>query len=553
MNQTPQLLKVIKVLVADDSPLVLSNIKLLLREMGFVSENIFTAKDSKTIIKLLSEEAIELIICDYNFGDDLNGKQIFEEIEYLDLVPPWCTFIMLTGEKQIERVRSIVDLEPDEYIVKPYSVFLVKNRILRAFTRKMVLRDLYELGDSKDYDDIQRAFEFAEQTHPQYSSFLKRLQGSTYIKNGFVEEAKVLYEQSLNEQLTTWATCGFVSACLILGDYDNAAKYISLWDRYKFNRNPIMHECMAKLCLLKGQKENALIEIKSAYDKAQNMDRLQNFARVCELNGQYVKAHELFSQYRMMAQRTYRDSLMNHVPVIRNALLGIHELNEQSLRNIKQDMKRLKGHEEVLPELSEYLNLFDMHYDLNSGSHKLFRTKLYHTAKRFPSFSLEMQVYFAQLAFLGQQVDLCRSLLAKISVQPIDQMEFSYLVTRTQLKAMNEQCQAEMKRMDNVRQTWSALNEDNRIQGIEMAFTQYQERRQCPRMAVMMLKAMEFGFPVSLSAVSIRKLIFECEQVVRESFVFSRQERADFYQSANIVKNLFNDRLANTLLQHVRD
>ncbi|WP_275138346.1 response regulator [Vibrio furnissii] len=551
MNLTPQLLKDIKVLVADDSPLVLSNIRLLLREMGFVSENIFTAKDSKTLIKLLGEETIELIICDYNFGDDLNGKQIFEEIEYLDLVPPWCTFIMLTGEKQMERVRSIVDLEPDEYIVKPYSVFLVKNRILRAFARKLVLRELYELDGSKDYDDIQRAFEFAEQTHPQYSSFLKRLQGSTYIKNGFVEEAKTLYEQSLNEQLTMWAISGFVSACLILGDYDNAAKYIALWDRYKFNRSPVLHECMAKLCLLKGQKVNALNEIKSAYDKAQNMDRLQNFARVCELNGQFDKAHELFSQYRMMAQRTYRDSLVNHVPVIRNALLSIQELNEQSLRNlrnIKQDMKRLEGHEEVLPELPEYLNLFDMHYDLNSGSYKLFRTKLYHTAKRFASFSLELQLYCAQLALLGQQVDLCRSLLAKIPVQPIDQTEFAYLVTRTQLQVLNEQCQAETNRLDNVRHTWSTLNEDNRIQGIEMAFTQYQERRQCPRMAVTMLKAMEFGFPVSLSAVSIRKLIFECEQVVQESFVFSREERADVYQSANTVKKLFNDRLANAAL-----
>lgn len=551
MNLTPQLLKDIKVLVADDSPLVLSNIRLLLREMGFVSENIFTAKDSKTLIKLLGEETIELIICDYNFGDDLNGKQIFEEIEYLDLVPPWCTFIMLTGEKQMERVRSIVDLEPDEYIVKPYSVFLVKNRILRAFARKLVLRELYELDGSKDYDDIQRAFEFAEQTHPQYSSFLKRLQGSTYIKNGFVEEAKTLYEQSLNEQLTMWAISGFVSACLILGDYDNAAKYIALWDRYKFNRSPVLHECMAKLCLLKGQKVNALNEIKSAYDKAQNMDRLQNFARVCELNGQFDKAYELFSQYRMMAQRTYRDSLVNHVPVIRNALLSIQELNEQSLRNlrnIKQDMKRLEGHEEVLPELPEYLNLFDMHYDLNSGSYKLFRTKLYHTAKRFPSFSLELQLYCAQLALLGQQVDLCRSLLAKIPVQLIDQTEFAYLVTRTQLQVLNEQCQAETNRLDNVRHTWSTLNEDNRIQGIEMAFTQYQERRQCPRMAVTMLKAMEFGFPVSLSAVSIRKLIFECEQVVQESFVFSREERADVYQSANTVKKLFNDRLANAAL-----
>lgn len=550
MNLTPQLLKDIKVLVADDSPLVLSNIRLLLREMGFVSENIFTAKDSKTVIKLLGEETIELIICDYNFGDDLNGKQIFEEIEYLDLVPPWCTFIMLTGEKQMERVRSIVDLEPDEYIVKPYSVFLVKNRILRAFARKLVLRELYELDGSKDYDDIQRAFEFAEQTHPQYSSFLKRLQGSTYIKNGFVEEAKTLYEKSLNEQLTMWAISGFVSACLILGDYDNAAKYIALWDRYKFNRSPVLHECMAKLCLLKGQKVNALNEIKSAYDKAQNMDRLQNFARACELNGQFDKAHELFSQYRMMAQRTYRDSLVNHVPVIRNALLSIQELNEQSLRNlrnIKQDMKRLEGHEEVLPELPEYLNLFDMHYDLNSGSYKLFRTKLYHTAKRFSSFSLELQLYCVQLAMLGQQVDLCCTLLDKIPVQSIDQTEFDYLFTRTQLQVLNEQCQEEINRLDNVRHTWSTMNEDNRIQGIEMAFTQYQERRQCPRMAVMMLKAMEFGFPVSLSAVSIRKLIFECEQVVRESFVFSREERADVYQSANTVKKLFNERLANAV------
>ena len=40
------------VLIADDSPLVVANLKILLRESGFSDRLIFTAKDIRSVYKL---------------------------------------------------------------------------------------------------------------------------------------------------------------------------------------------------------------------------------------------------------------------------------------------------------------------------------------------------------------------------------------------------------------------------------------------------------------------------------------------------------------------
>ena len=115
------------VLIADDSPLVVANLKILLRESGFSDRLIFTAKDIRSVYKNLREISIDLFICDYRFGKELNGKQILEECRHYGLIRPQCAVIMLTSETTGEVVRSILEAEPDEYVLKPYSLYEFKK------------------------------------------------------------------------------------------------------------------------------------------------------------------------------------------------------------------------------------------------------------------------------------------------------------------------------------------------------------------------------------------------------------------------------------------
>ncbi|WP_078926462.1 response regulator [Vibrio cincinnatiensis] len=542
-----QVIKATKVIVADDSSLVLSNIKLLLREIGFSSQNIYTAKDSKSLIKILSEEKIELIVCDFNFGDDMNGKQIYEEIQYLGLTPPWCTFIMLTGEKQGDTVKSIVDIEPDDYIVKPYSVHLVKNRILRAFYRKLALREMYTIPLDSSAEDIISIFEFTIAKNPQYESFLKRLAGESLLKFGYSHEAKALFLRCLQEGDHLWAMYGFINSCLVNGDYNDAFYYLNEWEERNLRRSPKLHECMAKLYLVKGDSTLAFDEIKSAFDKAQNMDRLLNFARICEVNGVFDKAYDLFAMYRSMSQGTYRESLVNNLWLTR-AILFRTQLDSPDkskvMRIVKKEIREMELGQELSVDLSAYLPLLDMHGDWVMGSYRQFREKLYSAVKSISSASLDVQIYCARLALLGQQVELCYSLLKKISPLTLTDTEFETLLPHAQVTALLNECQSiQIETKENWRRFKNLLQE-NRVQMLRHALDCFHKRSQCPQMALMMLKAMEYGFPPSLSASRLREMIFSCEQTIETSYILSKEEILAARQSLHKVKVLFNAKLA---------
>ncbi|WP_218670749.1 hypothetical protein, partial [Salmonella enterica] len=96
---------------------------------------------------------------------------------------------------------------------------------------------------------------------------------------------------------------------------------------------------MAKLYLVKGDSTLAFDEIKSAFDKAQNMDRLLNFARICEVNGVFDKAYDLFAMYRSMSQGTYRESLVNNLWLTR-AILFRTQLDSPDKSKVMRIVKK---------------------------------------------------------------------------------------------------------------------------------------------------------------------------------------------------------------------
>ncbi|MCG3728598.1 response regulator [Vibrio cincinnatiensis] len=542
-----QIIKETKVVVADDSSLVLSNLKLLLREIGFSSHNVYTAKDSKSLIKILSEEKIELIICDFNFGDDMNGKQIYEEIQYLGLMPPWCTFIMLTGEKQGDTVKSIVDIEPDDYLVKPYSVQLVKNRILRAFYRKLALREMYTIPLDSSAEDVISIFEFTIAKNPQYESFLKRLAGESLLKFGYSNEAKSLFLSCLQEGDHLWAMYGFINSCIANGDYNDAFYYLNEWEERNVRRSPKLHECMARLYLLKEDLTSAFNEMRNAFDKAQNMDRLLNFAKICEVNKVFDKAYDLFSMYLAMSQGTYRESPVNNLFLTRAILFRTHEESSDKskvMRIVKKEMRGIELAQEPHAYLSAYLPLLDMHCDWVMGNYRQFREKLYLAVKSISSASLDIQIYCARLALLGQQTELCRSLLRKIPQKNESDTDFEMLLSYAQVKALQDECQSTLTETKEIWRQFKTLLQENRVQMLRYVLDCFNKRSQCPQMALMMLKAMEYGFPPSLSAGRLRELIFSCEQTIDTSLILSKEDLLAARKSAHKVKVLFNTKLA---------
>ncbi|MCZ8488250.1 response regulator [Vibrio lentus] len=67
--------------MVDDSAIVLSTIRNILIHIGFFERSISIAKSPRAAMTITSDLTFDVIICDYNFGDTINGKQLFEELK----------------------------------------------------------------------------------------------------------------------------------------------------------------------------------------------------------------------------------------------------------------------------------------------------------------------------------------------------------------------------------------------------------------------------------------------------------------------------------------
>lgn len=100
------------VLVIDDDPLMLK----LIKEYLHSDYDVATAVSGKIAYKFLETKSTDLILLDYEMPDE-NGPEVFLNIRtrgFKDL-----PIVFLTGVTDTERVKDVIDLHPQGYVLKP--------------------------------------------------------------------------------------------------------------------------------------------------------------------------------------------------------------------------------------------------------------------------------------------------------------------------------------------------------------------------------------------------------------------------------------------------
>ena len=82
-----------------------------------------------------------------------SGQDLLDDLRRNQLLPYSTIFIMVTGERQYERVVSAAELAPNDYILKPFAADTLQGRIERALTKRDAFMPTYrliELGNAPD-------------------------------------------------------------------------------------------------------------------------------------------------------------------------------------------------------------------------------------------------------------------------------------------------------------------------------------------------------------------------------------------------------------------
>ncbi|MDA8418280.1 MAG: response regulator [Desulfobacteraceae bacterium] len=121
------------VLVVEDNPVMLKMFLPMLERLGF--KEVLTAGNGKEAWERLNrEETIHLVISDLVMPR-MNGIELLAKLRASERL--WETpFIMVTGEENISRLMSSIEVEVDSYIIKPFTPIKLEAEIDRVLERK---------------------------------------------------------------------------------------------------------------------------------------------------------------------------------------------------------------------------------------------------------------------------------------------------------------------------------------------------------------------------------------------------------------------------------
>jgi len=210
----------ISALLIEAHPNMRTQLRNMLGEVGI--QKVQMAVSAGAAVRKLREMTFDLILCEYHIGDGQDGQHLLEDLRHNNIIPLKTLFIMVTGERQYEKVVSAAELAPNDYLLKPFAADSLFSRISKAVLKRAAFLPIYKLIDEDDTSGAIRACKEAEQTFPQYQIDFMRLRAELHIATGEAEAAEALYKEVLELRAVPWARLGLAKALYMKKQYGDA-------------------------------------------------------------------------------------------------------------------------------------------------------------------------------------------------------------------------------------------------------------------------------------------------------------------------------------------
>ncbi|MCG9759665.1 MULTISPECIES: response regulator [Pseudoalteromonas] len=295
-----------KMLIVEDQPLALSYMKQSLEQLDF--RNLKFAESADSAKELCTINKFDLIVCSFGLAKKQNGYQFYEELRSKQLIRSSTAFIFISSETSPELVHSIIELQPDDFLVKPFSIKELQNRIERVLKRKQALRHINLLVDDKNYSKALKALDLElDNKDHNYTSLLLKLKGELLLRLNQLEEAKSFYKSVLALQKFTWAKLGLVEALITNNEDVIAQKMLKTLIERPETRLPAL-DLLSKLEIKLNQYENAQQLLEQAIEMApRNINRQQSLGRVAQINHDYEASYKAHKDIASFARYSIHD------------------------------------------------------------------------------------------------------------------------------------------------------------------------------------------------------------------------------------------------------
>jgi DNA-binding NarL/FixJ family response regulator/Tfp pilus assembly protein PilF len=178
--------------------------------------------NSTQAIRALNTRNYDLILCEYELDGGQDGQQLLEDLRHHRLMQPSAMFFMVTGEGQFSKVISVAELQPNDYILKPFTAESMMERIARSLEKRDALLPVYELIELGDHRAAIEACKEQEFKQPRFAPDFMRLRAETYLLLGEPWEAEPIYAELWDSKQIHWARLGQAKTMFMRGEVQEA-------------------------------------------------------------------------------------------------------------------------------------------------------------------------------------------------------------------------------------------------------------------------------------------------------------------------------------------
>ncbi|MCX7204979.1 MAG: response regulator [Proteobacteria bacterium] len=284
-----------RALIADDAPTVRQSLRMTLAQVGIT--RVDTASSIGETRRRMRNAEYDVILCDYDFGEGMNGQELLEEIRRSGELPLSAVWFMITAEASYEKVVAVAEVGPDDYLIKPFSGSQLIDRLNVAWKKKKALQIIY---DCISNDDMQGAIEAARallaKAEVPYKSDLLRLLSTLLLETNQLEDARILFEEILASRLVPWAKLGLAKVYNKQGNKTKADELLQS-SIVQHSQYVDAYEELANMYMNDGRLEEAMV----IFDKClaitpNNINRLQKAGNLANMLGDSSKAKLLLSR-----------------------------------------------------------------------------------------------------------------------------------------------------------------------------------------------------------------------------------------------------------------
>ncbi|BDY05917.1 response regulator [Ferrimonas sp. YFM] len=300
-------------LIIDDSTTFVALARSILLDAGVGNDNIHSTLDSLKAFRLLVQHQFDVVLCDYNMGSNIDGGLILDEIRQRRLLSPQGVFFCITGDSSKEVVTHFIEMEPDDYLTKPFRYQDLIERLKVAIKRKEALYPLLQALENRAWQTVVDLTDHYLDRHPEFAQYLHRVHGDCLLRMRRHQDALEFYREQAQLTEQCWPIIGMGQALQGLGELEAAEQ---MFARALANdpANPVAQRTLAACILAKDDYPRALKQFQELHQLSPaNPLRMLVIANLFAILGQQDNAAIHYEKYIDKVKDTNRYTLGLHI------------------------------------------------------------------------------------------------------------------------------------------------------------------------------------------------------------------------------------------------